>query len=128
MKHRDEAIPVTAALLGVARVLQAAQALYLAETLLAKQMRLPEPADRFSRCEELFYRTLAIQREAAGLAANRATLDAMLRVPLAGEVLNTLDEELPQKFEFHPWRGLWRKAAYSATLAAPAHVAKPMAA
>ncbi|MBG6083199.1 hypothetical protein [Rubrivivax gelatinosus] len=104
---QDDDIPASGGLLSLVQVLRNAAVLYRSETILARAMNLPAPADYLARCEGLFYGQYGELAKQVGLSLNRNTIEAILLGELPDGVLNTAYRDLSQRWVFSPSRG-WR--------------------
>lgn len=100
-------IPVTPAILSLALALQFAAEAYRAESILARNLKLPEPYDYLHRCEILFGQ-YAKSMAADGILQNRVTFRTMMEAAPPKEMLEVPYPELPRKWQFNPLRG-WRR-------------------
>lgn len=76
----SDAVPLTIALINLIRAMQAAQTLYIAESIMAEQLGLTKPADDYwERLKTLFFDTYAAQVDATGLPRTLDGFGAVMR-------------------------------------------------
>jgi len=95
-------VPVTQVMLSLIGALHGARQQFLNESELARRLGLKSPKHAWSRCRELFYGEYAPFVKAAGLRADDKTFEALMRVELPREMLETNLEDLSSRFAFNP--------------------------
>lgn len=105
MSSKDEVL-VTGALLSLIIVLHSARHQFISESNLAEELGLDKPDDYWKRCDDLFFKRFSKEVQLIGLAANQQTFEALMRMKVSDELMQTPYAELPKKFAFDPWLGM----------------------
>lgn len=102
----NENIPVTVAMLCLISAIQHHAKAYINESIVSRELNLPEPESYLDRCKKLFTGQYAESAKAIGLPLNNITFKTILSVQLTDDMNMMEPNALKSEFIFNPWTGI----------------------